>query len=185
MQSGHGCSAGASHCAVWVSAPPKSAHRQCTCTQHICRSALQHVMSLIAPIKGCSITICLTSHQCRCQPIRSRQVRCYCLGPDCLMVFLWLCCTAAALLFLDIICRRCDPALLQHMMQGLPFLSFVEEGGCPYNSQDWLAAAEDSLGQWRAAEEQLQAAHHASRHAMLKLDNGTGGRFAVSCSPQA
>jgi hypothetical protein len=59
-------------------------------------------------------------------------------------------------------------------MQGLPFLSFVEEGGCPYNSQDWLSAAEDALQEWRAAEEQLQAAR-ASKHAMRKLGKDAGG----------
>ncbi|KAF6266032.1 AEX-3 domain-containing protein [Scenedesmus sp. NREL 46B-D3] len=69
-------------------------------------------------------------------------------------------------------CGRCDSALLQQVMQGLPFLSFVAERGCAGNSHSWLEAAEEGLSAWRAAEEQQQAAH-ASQHAMLKLDKGT------------
>jgi hypothetical protein len=60
-------------------------------------------------------------------------------------------------------------------MQGLPFLSFVEDGGCPYNSQDWLSTSEANLQEWRAAEEQLQRVNHAAaRCTVLKLEKGTG-----------
>jgi hypothetical protein len=78
-------------------------------------------------------------------------------------------------------CRRCDSALLQQVMQGLPFLSFVEEGGCPYNSQGWLSEAEDNLQQWRAAEEQLQRVY-AVQHTMMKLDGDTGVYLQRSCT---
>jgi hypothetical protein len=59
-------------------------------------------------------------------------------------------------------------------MQGLPFLSFVEEGGWPYNSQDWLSAAEENLQEWRAAEEQLLTGQ-AEQHTVLQLSKGIGG----------
>jgi hypothetical protein len=89
----------------------------------------------------------------------------------------WLCPCQHALppAALHNLCRRSDPALLQQVMQGLPFLSFVEEGGCPCNSQDWLSAAEDNLQECREAEEQLQRVNHAAaRCTVLKLEKGTG-----------
>lgn len=43
-------------------------------------------------------------------------------------------------------------------MQGLPFLSFIEEYNSLCDSQDWLKKAEDALCAWRTAEEALPAA---------------------------
>lgn len=55
--------------------------------------------------------------------------------------------------------RHKDPALLQQVMQGLPFLCFVgEHSSLQAQQQDptaWLRGGEASLGAWRAAEEEV------------------------------
>lgn len=54
--------------------------------------------------------------------------------------------------------RHKDPALLQQVMQGLPFLSFVgENSSVQQEPMAWLQAGEETLGAWRAAQEDLQA----------------------------
>lgn len=67
----------------------------------------------------------------------------------------------AAVLLPLLVCmylRHKDPALLQQVMQGLPFLSFVgENSSVQQEPMAWLKAGELTLGAWRAAEEDLQA----------------------------
>lgn len=68
--------------------------------------------------------------------------------------------TAAHWPFLPDGCRHKDPALVQQVMQGLPFLSFVgEHNSSQQDPTAWLAAGESSLGAWRAAEEELHRTH--------------------------
>eukprot|EP00878_Enallax_costatus_P033710 GHUV01037261.1.p1 GENE.GHUV01037261.1~~GHUV01037261.1.p1 ORF type:complete len:284 (+),score=83.78 GHUV01037261.1:631-1482(+) len=63
------------------------------------------------------------------------------------------------------ICRHTDPALLQQIMQGLPFLSFLDQQAASRTDpMGWLSAAKDAMRAWRVAEEFLLAddAQHCS-----------------------
>eukprot|EP00879_Flechtneria_rotunda_P012714 GHRR01013277.1.p1 GENE.GHRR01013277.1~~GHRR01013277.1.p1 ORF type:complete len:1835 (+),score=708.37 GHRR01013277.1:594-6098(+) len=51
------------------------------------------------------------------------------------------------------LCRHSDPALIQQVMQGLPFLSFVGEQSSDSDPQAWLAAGQEALKAWKSAEE--------------------------------
>lgn len=92
-------------------------------------------------------------------------------------------------------CRYKDFALLQQVMGGLTFLSFVgEHTNTQPDPAVWLKAGEGALLAWRIAEEELQAHPAAGAGASRVLrgrsnmqdsaaqEDGFGGKFTVAAS---
>jgi hypothetical protein len=90
-------------------------------------------------------------------------------------------------------CRYKDFALLQQVMGGLPFLSFVgEHTSTQPDPAAWLKAGEGALLAWRMAEEDLQTHPAAGASRVLRgssamqdsaaQEDGFDGEFTVAVS---
>eukprot|EP00775_Hariotina_reticulata_P004478 gene4478-4732_t len=79
--------------------------------------------------------------------------------------------------------RHSDSALLQQIVQGLPFLSFVADNSSAANSGGWYHASLQALQACREAEEQLQAAVDVGRRTWQASHSTKDGGFRYYSFP--